>query len=84
MISKFHVGPKESILRCVHSSLIQEPDALTGKVQLYLALEELIERGPVTGQGQIEKVDRAIHVASQVGRVRLRGEEVIGSFQNQR
>lgn len=58
-----------------------EPHALIGKVQPFLDLED---RRPVTDQGQIGKVNRAIQVVSQMRRVRLNGEEVIASFENQR
>lgn len=63
------------------SVINSEPNALTGKVQPFLDLED---RGPVTDQRQIDKVNRAIQVASQVGRVRQNGEEVMASFENQR
>lgn len=74
--------PEEFTLRCVLSSLIQEPNALTGKMRPYLGLEEgaNTERGPVAdrqgGQGHPSGISGA--------RVRIKGEEVIASFQNQR
>lgn len=58
-----------------------EPNVLTGKVQPFLDLED---RGPVTDQGQIDKVNRTVQVPSQVGRVGLNGEEVIAPFENQK
>lgn len=52
----------ESNFRCVHPSLIQEPNALTGKAQVYLGREELIERFPARSRWRRETEASSWHL----------------------